>query len=91
MKRLLAFLIIFILLFSVFFEAFEAHHDCEGEDCEICLALEACANLTQDIRTGASAAVPVSIFVLFIAASMACASRSMPHITPVDLRIQMNN
>ena len=91
MRKILAFLIIFMLLFSVFFEAFEAHHECDGEDCAICLCLDSVSNILSGLKTAAGpAAVPV-LTVIFLAALSVIENRKMSHATPIDLRTQMNN
>jgi hypothetical protein len=56
----------FVLLVSAFV-AFEAHHDCEGEDCPICACIEQCrAILRMAAKTGGkqvSFMIPVAVFL----------------------------
>ena len=46
---LLAAVLALVLLFSVFFIAFESHHDCCGDDCAICAGLQFCGNLLRQL------------------------------------------
>ena len=38
-------LMLVFVLFSVFFIAHEAHHDCTGEDCPVCAAIRLCERI----------------------------------------------
>lgn len=42
MKRLLAILLALVLVCAFFFVAFEAEHDCTGENCRICCQISTC-------------------------------------------------
>ena len=44
-KQILVAVLCAVMLFSALFIALEAHHDCTGEECAICVQLRACAEL----------------------------------------------
>ena len=80
-----------LVLFSSFYIAAEADHDCCGEDCPICACIHQCENTLRGIGDGAavrSAAVAPVILILFAAAFViATASQD----TLVSRKVRLNN
>lgn len=84
-------MMLFIVLFSSFFIAAEADHDCCGEDCPICACIYQCENTLHgigDVPAVRSAAV-VPVFLIFFAAAVVITAVS--HDTLVSRRVRLNN
>ena len=50
---MLALLLAFVMLFSVLYIAFEADHNCCGEDCAVCAQIHACEDLLRNLLAAA--------------------------------------
>ncbi len=46
---IITFMMLVFVLFSAFFIALEAAHDCEGEECPVCACIEQCENLLNQL------------------------------------------
>ncbi len=80
-----------IVLFSSFYVAAEADHDCCGEDCPICAGIRQCENTLRRIGDGVaiqSAAVAPVILILFAAAFV---NAVVSQDTPVSRKVRLNN
>ena len=87
----LALLLVMSILFSVGFIAAEAGHDCSGEDCPVCVCLSLCETVTRLFRS-ASGILLVLVFALFFPAAVRREDLfPNPGLTPVRLKIQLNN
>ena len=69
LEAILACALAAILLFSVFYIALEAGHDCSGEDCVICAVLRVCENLLRQLL-GAGAAAAAMLLVTAVVFSL---------------------
>lgn len=81
-----------IILGSSLFVALESDHDCIGEGCEICLAVEQC----EKVLTAASLAVGAffaAVIVPALAAAAVIAADKSSHkaATPVSLKVKLLN
>lgn len=91
---ILAFLVLSVLLFSAFFIAFEAHHDCSGEDdCSICFCIDECGKAILQVRFGYSSAVQtsVSLFLFLLTAAAVHYFAVKTFETPVSRKVQLND
>ncbi len=88
---ILSLLMLSVVLFSAFFIAAEAGHDCTEEDCPICACVQLCENTLHHMSDGETAqfvaVVPVLIF-LFSAPLTVCV---LPRETPVTNKVRLNN
>lgn len=84
-------LMLFILLFSAFYIAVEADHDCTGHDCPICACIQQCENILQQIGNGTviqfSAVLPILFSFLFVTVWTLNARIE----TPVTRKVRLNN
>ena len=84
-------LMLIIVLFSAFYIAAEADHDCAGEDCPICVCIRLCESTLRGMAdrtaTPLSAVAPV-LFMLFLAAIFVAV---LPLETPVSRKDRLNN
>ena len=80
-----------IFLFSTFYIAAEADHDCCGENCPVCTCIRACENTLRGVDTGTasqlSAILPI-FFALFIGALFVTA---IPQDTLISRKVRLNN
>ena len=91
---ILAFLVLSVLLFSAFFIAFEAHHDCSGEDdCNICFCMDECGKAILQVRFGYGSAVRtvVSLFLFLLTAAAVHFVFVLTFETPVSRKVQLND
>ncbi len=65
-RRLAVFAVLLavMMLFSALYIVLEANHDCQGEDCAICLQICACLNLLQNLSLALSLLAAAAIFLI---------------------------
>lgn len=79
------------LVIPALFIAFEAHHDCDGADCDICHVVAGAAQLTQvgaDLPHLPLFAYPALFFASFLTAALqsSCSSDTL-----VTLKVRIND
>ena len=88
---IMSIMLLVIVLFSSFYIAAEADHDCTGEDCPICACIQQCDNTLRRIGNGSaaqsSAVVPV-LFILFVSALFVA---EFSQETLVSRKVRLNN
>ncbi len=84
-------MLLVIVLFSTFFIAAEADHDCTGEDCPICACMHQCENALRGIGDGTAAQPSAVIPVLFLLFSAALFVAELPQETLVSRKVRLNN
>ncbi len=57
-------LILFVLLFSSFYMAAEADHDCSGEDCPVCVVLLQCQQAVKRISGSAPGTAVITLLLI---------------------------
>ena len=80
-----------IMLFSAFYIASEAVHDCSGEDCPVCTCIQLCKNSLHQTcvsTTGHSPLLFLSGLVLLLKALFEVIR---PHDSLITRKIRMNN
>lgn len=88
---LLTLLLLISVLFSLYYIAMEADHDCAGEDCPICIFLALCEENIRTIKTGILL-IAACIFTFHgLTALIPVRKTDIPLRTPVSLKVQMNN
>ena len=88
---LLACALVCIVLFSVFFIALEAEHDCAGEDCAICVVLTVCENLLRQPPYSAAASAGVLLCCAGFYAVFTRRAATNVFSTPVTLRVKLSD
>ena len=80
-----------VVLLSSFYLVAEAHHDCAGEDCPVCMCLQHCAGTLRQLGESAvfliGAIVPALVFFLAAITLVPVALIE----TPVSRKVRMNN
>lgn len=83
-------LMLVCMLFSAFYIAAEIDHDCTGDDCPICVCIQQCVKILDQVADGAvqvSVAIPVFFIFLFVLFSV----RSIVQETLVSKKVRLNN
>ena len=82
---------IFVLLFSSFYTAFEAGHDCTGDDCPICFSIEWCENLIRTLTGLTAACLAAILFIRFILSVGLPEFCRLCYATPIERKVRLNN
>lgn len=88
---IVAFLMLFIILFSAALIAAEADHDCTGEDCPICACIAQCEdplNQIGDVLAVQTAVILPVFFMLILACLLA---DNFTQETPYSRKVRLNN
>ena len=88
---LLACALVCVLLFSVFFIALEAEHDCAGEDCAVCAVLTLCENLLRQLPCFTAAAAGFLLCHAGVYAVFTRRASPRAFSTPVTLRVKLSD
>ncbi|WP_312428405.1 AraC family transcriptional regulator [Lacrimispora sp.] len=83
--------ILFMLLFSVFYITAEARHQCIGEDCPICLEVQACVQALNTLGTGIAPVVSVFAAACFFVICVTPVFHRNPSHTLVSLKVKLTN
>ncbi len=84
-------MMLFIVLFSAFYVAAEAGHDCSGEECPICSCIQYCENTLCGIGGGTTAQISFIIPVLFILLIAGIFTAAVPQESLVSRKVRLNN
>lgn len=84
-------LLLITVLFSAFFIAAEADHDCRGDDCPVCACVRQCENTIHQIGSGTAASVSVILPIFFFLILSVRFTADFLRGTPVSRKIRMNN
>ena len=88
---LMAMAVLFMLLFSVFFITAEIRHNCIGENCPICLEVQACVQALNTLGTGLSVVVAVLGATHFFVICVIPVFHRNPSHTLVSLKVKLTN
>lgn len=90
-RKALGVFMVLSLLCAFIFIAFEAHHECEGEQCPICACLEECVRTVRGL--GDSLPILSALVVIYVATVMVSLAESEEIIfnTPVLFKVRMND
>ncbi len=79
-----------VVVFSAFYIAAEADHDCSGEDCPICACIHHCENTLRGFCSGiAQISAVAPVFLILPAAAFGIAAVSQD--TLVSRKVRLNN
>ena len=87
----MAVMMLMVVLFSSFFIAAHADHECDDRDCPVCACIQQCEkNLRgagDGIITGMSVIIPLLVFFLPVSLPVC----SLTGDTPVSQKVRLNN
>ncbi len=83
----------FAMLFSINYISVHSNHECTGHDCRICFVIEQCSNVIKKLGTAIALSVLFGIARNNIFTEIQDGMRSVndEYITPITLKVQMNN
>ena len=88
---IMAVMMLIVVLFSSFYIAAHADHECTGEDCPICACIQQCENNIRGIGSGV-ATISAVIIPVFITLLIICYGvLSLRWDTPVSTKVRLNN
>ena len=91
LSALLALIFALSVFGAIAFEAAEYDHDCAGEGCAVCMALEMCDNL---LRLGSSAAAAAAVMIsaaLLSALSVSIYKVNILKCTLISLKVRLDD
>lgn len=88
---LFAAMILVVVLFSSFYIAYEADHNCTGKDCSVCTCIQKCENTLRQIGNGIAAGISAVIPVLRILFTAFLITFIFSQETLVSQKIRLNN
>lgn len=86
----LGILLLIVVLFSSFYLAAEAGHDCVGEDCPVCVCIHLCENTLNQIGSGTAVLIAVAISLFAILISATCFAGPCILKTLVSGKVRLN-
>ena len=87
----LGLLLLVLLLFSSFYIAAEADHDCAGEDCAICVCIRLCESTLRVLGSGVPVLTAAAVPALLFPALIAVFSLSFPLETLISNQVRLND
>ncbi len=88
---IIAFMMLVVILFSVFFIAAEARHDCSGENCPICACIQQCENTLNQLGDGIVCQADVIIPAIILFAAIFFSARTFCQDTLITRKVRLNN
>ncbi len=80
-----------IMLFSAFYIAAEAGHECTGEDCPVCVCIRQCEKALHEIGDGLSAQAAVILPLIALIAVVYTLKNELPAVTLVSRKVRMDD
>lgn len=84
-------LFLFAAITSLFVIAFEANHDCIGEECVVCAVVSGCQHTIRSLGTALAAAACIAMTGCFVLLSGLLCVKASDHKTPVSLKVKLSN
>lgn len=84
-------MMLFVVLFSSFFVAYEADHDCTGEDCPVCACIAQCENTLRQISVVMSFLITLVLPATVLFQSVCLSVAFITQNTPVSSKVRLNN
>lgn len=88
---LLALAVCFVMLFSAFYIAAQADHDCIGEDCPICYQISICENTLKTLGFVAAAAVLSAALIYLCFTFTKQQENTLRQATLITLKVKLSN
>lgn len=87
----MSFMMLSLMVLSLYFVSAEAGHECEGEHCHICECIEQCCNTVRRMGEGAIRLFTAAITVIFTVLSVTCVERRFSEETLVSKKVRLND
>ncbi|MCR4667888.1 MAG: hypothetical protein K5774_00760 [Clostridia bacterium] len=79
------------MLFSAFYIAEEADHDCTGEDCPVCACIQICENTLHRLGDGSTFLLRILAAVFFVVLVAAVIPAAVSRGTLITRKVRMND
>ena len=83
--------VLIFLLFSAYFVAYEADHECSGEDCPVCALLHISEDSLRQLGCGVSSLPAAGMLIFLIMVMRLCTDSCNIISTPVSRKTRLNN
>ena len=83
-------MLFFVLLLTLFTDL-EAGHDCSGEDCPVCAALQQCEDIRRELGKGCGGQSISVCRVFFLSVPVMCQFPILAFSSPVGRKVRLNN
>lgn len=84
-------MLIFALVFSLFFVAAEADHECNEEHCAVCHQIQICQTILEQLSTAHAATTGAVTLCFFVLPFVLWTQKAMVASSPVLLRVKLLN
>lgn len=84
-------IVFFVVVLSTFYIAHEYHHECDGDECPICILIEQCENTLKQIKDGIPSGFHFIIPLFFVMTQLLYCVTYIISETLVSNKIRMNN
>ena len=88
---LLAAAVLFVMLFSAFYIAIEADHDCVGEDCPICFQISVCEHTLKSVGQTILVVILAGFIGIFLISLSAFTKKLAYNTSLVSLKVKLSN
>lgn len=88
---MLAVTVVFVVLFSTFFIAQNANHDCIGDDCPICYEISVCEVVLKTIGLASAVAILTAFVGTFMLFLPSFTKRPASNTSLVTLKVKLSN
>lgn len=87
----LAVTVLFVVLYSTFYIAAEADHDCVGDNCPICYQIRVCQNTLKNVALAAHAAAFTTAVAYILCSVISACAEIKQSDTLVSLKVKLSN
>ena len=95
LRRLLAvitaLIVVFALLYSVAYPAFNAEHNCSGDECSVCLIINLCENTVKLLSAVIAVFLLCTVILRFLFVLLRCVLLNTCKSTLVNLKVKLSN
>ena len=88
---IVAFMMLAVVLFSVFFTSAEAGHHCCGENCPICVCIQQCENTLKHVGGSLACLAVVILHAIVLFYTAVFSSCTFCQETPITRKVRLNN
>ena len=88
---IVAIAVLFVMLYSTFYIAAEANHDCVGENCPVCYQVSICENTLKSFSLAGCAVAFTAAFTYTLCRSISARTDVTPNYTLVSLKVKLTD
>jgi len=91
LKKVLGVVLVLSFVLTLFFVAFELYHECEGEECPICICLEECVNTVKGFCNSLPTVSALWTVLATVVLGSSLFTGELVFMTPITVKVRMNN